>query len=84
VYVSFQVEVASSLMILVTSVTSALSFFSWNEPQAAANVFWKRDQGPTVKCAVCKKRLGHRPALECDDCGSESPPDSWRGIHADE
>jgi hypothetical protein len=71
-------------MILVTSVTSALSFFSWNKPQAAANVFWKRDQGPTVKCAVCKKRLGHRPALECDDCGSESPPDSWRGIHADE
>jgi hypothetical protein len=25
-----------------------------------------------VRCAVCKKRLGRRPALECDDCGSKS------------
>lgn len=58
--------------------TSALSFSFWNKPQtsgtgAGANMFWKRDQGPSTKCAVCKKRLGHRPALECDDCGSESP-----------
>lgn len=59
---------------IVTSVTSALSFFSWNKPQATANAFWKRDQGATVKCAVCKKRLGHRPALECDDCGSKFSP----------
>ena len=52
--------------------TSALSFSFWNKPAvSSANIFWKRDQGPSTKCAVCKKRLGHRPALECDDCGSE-------------
>jgi hypothetical protein len=33
--------------------------------------FLPKALAPSNKCPVCRKRLGQRPALQCDDCSSE-------------
>jgi LIM domain kinase 1 len=62
----------STCMSFCLSTTRQIGCYADKAVPSTFAAFLPKALAPSNKCPVCHKRIGQRPALQCDDCSGES------------